>query len=409
MRKLFLIGLIACAFAGSPNDAEANAQKLLNYQGSIKSNTGTPVNKNVNMIFRIYDSETGGASLWQENNLVKVDNGFFNTYLGTQDDLSEIDFSKELWLEINLDNGDVLPRTRLTATPYSFQARVASTADTATMAKDVFDGVLTWSKFTEDAQKAGGVLKGTYPNPSIDTKKIPDGDIPGDKIAPGNYTHFSTSPAGPAFGDMEGSTFPNLYIANNKIQNRHIQENAIANVNIQNNAVTNDKIGSGNAQKDYILASDGNGNSVWQEETDPAVQTSLNKVPKTNADGDLVNGAITDVNGTVTVASTELVNNIVIDANAGKVSTKQLGVSKIVMKTVTIADQAALNAAFAASTTVFNIDGIGNFVLPTAGAEVGQVVYVHVNSNSAVIEGNNLMQYETATFVYMGNSVWAKF
>ena len=79
------------------------------------------------------------------------------------------------------------------------------------------------------------------------------------------------------------------------------------------------------------------------------------------------------------------------------------------MTTATVDNQSELDAAFAANTTVFNIDGIGNFEFPTVGAEIGQVVYVHVNSFSAVVEGNNLMQYETATFVYMGNDVWAKF
>ncbi len=403
MRKLFLIGLLACAFAGNPNDAAAESANLLNFQGRIKATSGTAVTKTMTMTFKIYGQEAGGAALWFENDAsVKVDNGFFNVYLGQSSDLN-LDFSQELWLEVTLDNGDVLPRTRISANPYSFQAGLANTS------KDVVDGVLTWTKFTDDAKKAGGILKGTYPNPELDPSKIANNSIPGDKLAPGDYSHISTAPIGPAFGDMEGSSFPNLYIANNKITNKHIQDNAIANGNIQNNAVTNNKIGSGTAQKDYILASDGNGNSVWQKETDPAVQSSLNKVPKTDANGDLIDGAITDANGVVTVAATDASKNIVLDAVAGKVSTNQLGVGKIVMTTATVDDQSELDAAFAANTTVFNIDGIGNFEFPTVGAEIGQVVYVHVNSFSAVVEGNNLMQYETATFVYMGNDVWAKF
>lgn len=404
MRKLFLIGLLACAFAGNPNDAAAESSNLLNFQGRIKATGGAAVTKTMTMTFKIYSQEVGGDALWYENdNAVKVDNGFFNVYLGSSSDLT-LDFSQELWLEVTLDNGDVLPRTRISANPYSFQAGLANNS------KDVVDGVLTWAKFTTDAKKAGGMLKGTYPNPELDPSKLANNSIPGDKIAAGDYTHFRTAPTGPAFGDMEGSNFPNLYIANNKIANKHLQENA----------VTFDKIGSGAAQKDYILASDGNGNTVWQEETDPAVQSTENFVPRTNADGDLVNGSITDANHVVTVSAGVAANDITIDAHNGKVSTKefvasdkvttkQLGVGRIVMTTATVADQAALEAAFAASTTVFNIDGIGNFTLPTAGVVAGQVVYVHVNSFSAVVEGNNLMQYETATFVYMGNNVWAKF
>lgn len=400
MRKLFLIGLLACAFAGNPNDAAAESANQLNFQGRIKATNGAVLTKSMNMTFKIYDQEADGTAIWVENDkAVNVDNGFFNVYLGASREWN-VDFSKELWLEVTLDNGDVLPRTRISANPYSFQAGLANTS------KDVVDGVLTWTKFTTDAQKAGGMLKGTYPNPELDPSKLANNSIPGDKIAPGNYSHFSTAPTGPAYGDMEGSTFPNLYIANNKIANRHFQKNAI----------TNDKIGSGNTQKDLVLATDGNGNTIWKD----LVQSTENNVPRTNADGDLVNGSITDANGVVTVSAGTVANNITMDATAGKVSTnefvasdkvttKQLGVSKIVMKTAPVNSQAELQTAFDASTTVFNILTTNNYVLPTVGAEEGQVVYVHVNSNSAVVEGNVLMKFETATFVYMGNNVWAKF
>lgn len=402
MRKLFLIGLIACAFAGNPNNAAAESANQLNFQGRIKkADDGSAVTKTMTMTFRIYDQETGGTVLWFENdNAVKVENGFFNVYLGASSDLN-LDFSQEKWLEVVLGNGDILSRTRISANPYSFQAGLANTS------KDVVDGVLTWTKFTADAKKAGGILKGTYPNPDLDPTKIANQSIPGDKIAAGEYSHFFTAPTGPAYGDMEGSNFPNLYIANNKIANRHLQENAI----------TNDKIGSGNAQKDLVLATDGNGNTIWKD----LVQSTENYVPRTNADGDLVNGSITDANNVVTVSKpvaqggiTE--NNITIDANEGKVTTKQLGVSKIIMKTLDVQSQDALNDAFAASTTVFNIvpntavgGDNGNFTLPTDNAAIGQVVYVRVGRNSAVVEGNILMKFETATFVYMGNYVWAKF
>ncbi len=264
MKKLFLLGLLGLGLAGSPSDASATDAGLLNFQGSIKAANGDVVNKTMQMNFKVYYSEEGGQAVWAETFPVAVANSYFNVYLGKDTKFQDqnIDFGKELWLEVTLDNGETLRRTRLTATPFAFKSIAAVTADTSASALDVVDGVLTWNKFNPTALAAGGMLGGNYPNPTVNFTAVPDFGIPVSKLAPGQALHIQTSPAGPAFGDMEGSEFPYLFIKDGAIGTEHIQDGAVA----PNNLAT------AGANEDDVLYIDADGNAVWGPMPSPIKQ-----------------------------------------------------------------------------------------------------------------------------------------
>jgi hypothetical protein len=257
MKKVFLLGLLAFAFAGNPSNADAKASGVLSYQGSLKATNGQAVTKTINMTFAIYNGETSKTPVWSEQNAVNVDNGFFNTYLGKVRPL-EFNMTDDMWVEITLDNGEVMPRTRLSAVPYAFKANISTVADTATVAQNVVDGVLTWTKFAADAKKAGGVLTGSYPNPGFNAAGLDDKSIPASKLAPGSALQIVATPGGYAYGDLEGSTFPNLYIAPNKIEGKHIK-----NLSIESN-----KLAATGIDKNKVLVADGNGNTIWSDPTE---------------------------------------------------------------------------------------------------------------------------------------------
>lgn len=95
------------------------------YQGILKNADGTPLMGSHNLLFKIYETETGGTEIWQENHVgVELDNGIFSV---TLENLSSLTFDQQYWLAIILDGGAELePRTELTAVPYALMTKSIS-------------------------------------------------------------------------------------------------------------------------------------------------------------------------------------------------------------------------------------------------------------------------------------------
>jgi len=103
---------------------------LLNFQGELRSpTTGEPVaDGSYNMVFRVYDAESGGTLLWQgthsdiSGNPIEVQKGIFSVILGsgTGDALDTSIFSgTERWLEIQVGGEILSPRQRIASVAYS--------------------------------------------------------------------------------------------------------------------------------------------------------------------------------------------------------------------------------------------------------------------------------------------------
>lgn len=134
MRRLshiVLIGIILIGFAGI---ASAIPQ-LINYQGYLTDSAGVPVpDGTYNLVFRIWDAETGGSQLWSEDHpAVDVTNGLFNIILGNVSPLT-LPFDSDYWLGIGIEGEPELPRIQLTSVGYSYRANMADDASHATYA-----------------------------------------------------------------------------------------------------------------------------------------------------------------------------------------------------------------------------------------------------------------------------------
>jgi hypothetical protein len=117
---LFILVLLSSlALAGIP--------KLINYQGMLTDNSGTPLTGSYSLTFKIWTDTTGGSSLWTETqNGVQVQNGLFNVILGRLTTLN-LPFDQQYWLEVGV-GAETMPRIRFISVGYAYRAAIADSA-----------------------------------------------------------------------------------------------------------------------------------------------------------------------------------------------------------------------------------------------------------------------------------------
>ncbi|RKZ30541.1 hypothetical protein DRQ33_07785 [bacterium] len=88
-----------------------------------------------NFDFALYDAETDGNLLWQENHSsVMVTKGLFDLILGSENPLPDtLSFSAQYWLQVSVDGEILSPRIPLASVPYSFRSLVADSVVNITL------------------------------------------------------------------------------------------------------------------------------------------------------------------------------------------------------------------------------------------------------------------------------------
>lgn len=121
---------------------ESNIPQIMSYEGYITDNNGQPLaDGQYDFTFALYTEPTGGSSVWKEvHNSVPVVNGFIQLFLGrgTPPNPLSLPFNSPYFLGIKVgNNAEMEPRLELTATGYSYRARIAD---------EVADGSVTTEK-----------------------------------------------------------------------------------------------------------------------------------------------------------------------------------------------------------------------------------------------------------------------
>ncbi|MBN2541447.1 hypothetical protein JXI42_01120 [bacterium] len=98
---------------------------IMTYQGKVTDTLGLGINDTLDIGISIWTAEDGGDSLWSETHFnVPIIKGLFDVHLGIDDSIF-LPFNKDYWLQIMVDGDKLLPRTKLTTSPYAFRAMYA--------------------------------------------------------------------------------------------------------------------------------------------------------------------------------------------------------------------------------------------------------------------------------------------
>lgn len=86
--------------------------RTMNYQGKLTDTDGVGINDDLDMVFRIYDTASGGIPLWSESHTgvegVSVMKGMFDVELGSLNPI-DLDFSDDYWLELVIEGEVISP------------------------------------------------------------------------------------------------------------------------------------------------------------------------------------------------------------------------------------------------------------------------------------------------------------
>lgn len=148
--SLVLAALLAAALLPQLRaQTVAGAPGTIDYQGKALDATGAPLANttpaNYEMLFRIYDSQEGGAIVWAERQIVTVSRGMFSVRLGegtaisgegqvAQTNLPEAFNGRERFLGVTIVISgqtpvEILPRLAFLATPFAYVANKSVSAE----------------------------------------------------------------------------------------------------------------------------------------------------------------------------------------------------------------------------------------------------------------------------------------
>jgi hypothetical protein len=189
MKKLItLVILLSALFLLKPNNVLC--QQTITIQGVLTNNSGVPLPDGTYEVeFNIYETESGGATLWTEIHTVSTVNGVFSATLAESEPFN-LDFCSPYWLGITIEDGtEVSPRIEFTWSPYAFYA--LNIADNSVTSEKIEDGSVTADDLDQMGADEGQVLIWNG------TQWLPSDIAAGDEVDP----IFSASSAAEITGD----------------------------------------------------------------------------------------------------------------------------------------------------------------------------------------------------------------
>ncbi|MCK4461401.1 MAG: hypothetical protein KAW46_06330 [candidate division Zixibacteria bacterium] len=160
MRQLLLLGVLGVILMAS--GAQGDVPNTISYQGILADADGGVVdNGDYNLHFYLYEAETGGTAIWDENhndvNVVNVYDGRFDVILGSITSFASVAFDQPYWLAVTVNGSAELPRIEMASSAYSLNAR--SVMDNAVTSAKIADGAIQLSDIGQNGATTNQVMK----------------------------------------------------------------------------------------------------------------------------------------------------------------------------------------------------------------------------------------------------------
>lgn len=147
MKKLIQPYLLLLAMSCMVIALSAQEFPVINIQGTLKDGDGSALpDGTYSVIFRLFNQETDGELVWQEEATVESVGGIFIHNLGSMNQLNSRVFSTTVYLGLKVGNFEMNPRTRMTYAPYTF---TSTTVICSGALGDVKYSTLSPAKFAE--------------------------------------------------------------------------------------------------------------------------------------------------------------------------------------------------------------------------------------------------------------------
>jgi hypothetical protein len=154
--------------------------ETVNYQGMlVQKEDGKKLDCTLDMIFTIYDVETGGTPLWTEEHFaVPINNGYFEVKLGSQEggDISLLPSDSDLYLVVSIGGETMNARIKLDSVIHAMFSKYALEAKTVALnsisPEHIQNQSISSEKIADNAVTTSKIKDGAITNPKIAQKSI---------------------------------------------------------------------------------------------------------------------------------------------------------------------------------------------------------------------------------------------
>ena len=134
MKKLLILlavgAIVVPVLVFSESSVTPPIPHLINYQGMLTDDSGTPLNDTPDITFEIWNAPSGGTRRWWETQSnVSVVNGLFNVILGNVNPINLSFYQDEnYWLQIIVEEDTMPSRLKFTSVAFAYRAQKSDTA-----------------------------------------------------------------------------------------------------------------------------------------------------------------------------------------------------------------------------------------------------------------------------------------